>query len=439
MKRKLLKQIANEWRSNLWLVIELTVVSTVMWFVVDYLAIQSIILSTPMGIETDNCFLITTQQVPQSSEEFSVPDTTMEIHARSKTDILDRLRHHPDVDEAALIGYHSIPYSQNTWGSSMVSYDNADTLRISTLAIRPITPEYLTVFNVRGKNGETPQQLAEILRRDELLMTDNVFTYRNKDITDKSQEEITEMYRKSLTSDKSFLVGKRFYGLKDSIAQRVGAIIRPIKRTEYEMPNLSALMLISPDRSEDIATANIIVKVKPGRKADFKESVLRDATTQFRSGNMYVHTVMPLDDMRRSVQAEPREMVRNFVVIMVFLLISIFLGLLGTFWFRTQQRVSEIAIRKVNGATPPMIFRRLIGEGLLLLSIATVPALLFDWLLTHYELNNAIYGWDYFDPARFIISVVAVFLLMSLMIVAGIWFPAHKAMKIEPAIALKDE
>ena len=37
MTKKLLVQIKNEWRNNLWLALELLVVSVVMWFVVDYL------------------------------------------------------------------------------------------------------------------------------------------------------------------------------------------------------------------------------------------------------------------------------------------------------------------------------------------------------------------------------------------------------------------
>ena len=49
---------------------------------------------------------------------------------------------------------------------------------------------------------------------------------------------------------------------------------------------------------------------------------------------------------------------------MGFLLLNIFLGLLGTFWFRTQQRRSEIALHKVHGASDMSIFTRLISEGL---------------------------------------------------------------------------
>lgn len=35
MSQKLLKQIRNEWRSNIWLCVELLVVSVVLWYIVD--------------------------------------------------------------------------------------------------------------------------------------------------------------------------------------------------------------------------------------------------------------------------------------------------------------------------------------------------------------------------------------------------------------------
>ena len=124
---------------------------------------------------------------------------------------------------------------------------------------------------------------------------------------------------------------------------------------------------------------------------------------------------------------------------MVFMLVSVFWGLLGTFWFRTQQRTPEIAIRKVNGATDRSVFGRLISEGLLMLAVATIPALLIDWQLCHYELNTVYGAQGYFSPGRFALTAGATVALMALMVAGGIWFPAYKAMRIEPARALADE
>ena len=40
---------------------------------------------------------------------------------------------------------------------------------------------------------------------------------------------------------------------------------------------------------------------------------------------------------------------------------------------------------------------------------------------------------------RFLLGSVGAWLLMALMVVVGIWFPAHKAMRIQPADALHEE
>lgn len=49
MKRKLYTQILTEWRSNLWLVIELTVVSLVIWTIIFLLFVETKGLRMPRG------------------------------------------------------------------------------------------------------------------------------------------------------------------------------------------------------------------------------------------------------------------------------------------------------------------------------------------------------------------------------------------------------
>ena len=129
---------------------------------------------------------------------------------------------------------------------------------------------------------------------------------------------------------------------------------------------------------------------------------------------------------------------RDYFVGLGFLLLNIFLGLLGTFWFRTQQRRGEIALHKVHGATNGMVFTRLMVEGLFLLILVTLPALLIDFALATAELNS----WrnsTTLEYDRLFICATITFLLIALMILIGIWFPARKAMEVQPAEALHDE
>ncbi|MDE6545151.1 MAG: ABC transporter permease, partial [Paramuribaculum sp.] len=126
--------------------------------------------------------------------------------------------------------------------------------------------------------------------------------------------------------------------------------------------------------------------------------------------------------------------VRTAVSGSVFLLVIVFLGFIGTFWFRTRQRRSEIAIRKVNGATDGNIYCRLFSEGLTILLVAAIIDLPLAYLAIGklnigQELNRQM-CWP-----SFALSV----LLMAVMILVGVWFPARNAMKIQPSDALHDE
>jgi putative ABC transport system permease protein len=122
---------------------------------------------------------------------------------------------------------------------------------------------------------------------------------------------------------------------------------------------------------------------------------------------------------------------------MLFLLVNIFLGIIGTFWYRTQQRRSELGLRIALGSSLSQLNFLLIGEGLLLLFLAVVPALVVCFHIGHADLTDA---WQVeWGFARFASGAALTLLFMALMIVVGIWYPAYQAMKIQPAEALHEE
>ena len=89
------------------------------------------------------------------------------------------------------------------------------------------------------------------------------------------------------------------------------------------------------------------------------------------------------------------------------------------------------------GSSRGRIRWQLLGEGLLLLALASIPALMICINMvmadvTFTEATDATWG-------RFVICVSIVWILMALMVIAGIWYPASRAMKVQPAEALHDE
>ena len=142
-----------------------------------------------------------------------------------------------------------------------------------------------------------------------------------------------------------------------------------------------------------------------------------------------------MSDKRDMCQMDITQVVQGITVCALFVLVMIFLGFLGTFWFRTQQRVPEIAIRKVNGATNRDIYMRFFAEGLLLLAVSVVIALpVTVWIVKNLA---DIIEMDVTQSSLVAASIFSA-VLLSLLIIAGIYAPARKGAAVNPAEALKD-
>ena len=434
MKRKLFKQLLHEWRSNLWIAVELLVVSVVLWYVTDYLTVQAIVLSKDQGFDAENCYMVSYSYLSESNPMYDSSDTTLEAKNGHFLQMTDRIRNFPGVEQLALCSHTGVPYKQNSWIVNLTRYAGADTTIISGTNIKQVSPEYLTMLRIKGPGGETPEELAKVIESGRCIISGGIYI-----LTGYSQEKIDLALEKGACQNPSQLVGQSFmceaFSTSDSL--RIGAVKCPAKRTEYELPSEDIMI---PLRLDSDNFPIIMIRVAPDAAEGFEDRFMAAAEEHFRGGNFYVTEAEALADIKEITQAGNNEEVRNFIVVMVFILTSIFLGITGTFWFRTQQRTGEIAIRKVNGATPASIMKRLLSEGILILAIVTPAALFFDWLLCHYQLNTPLHWLEpYFSPPRFFIAAAIVFALLALMITAGILFPAIRAMRTDPATALKDE
>ena len=412
MTKKLLTQIKNEWLSNLWLALELLVVSVVMWYVVDYLYTRAATYLEPRGFNIEHCYLIELGELTPKSPDY-MPDKSRDDTHADIAELVERLRRRPEV-EAVSLSQNSYPYN----GSNSSGEVRYDTLQSPEWTIRRmVTPDFVRVFRYQGTRGETPEQLAEMLERGEFLASDNL--YRKYD------HKLTEF------------VGKRFQLFGDTTkTYQLGAALQNVRYHDYDQARSPYCFLAK--QSFYYVGLELCVRVREGQDNNFITKLKEDSESQFRIGNLFISEIRSFHDIRRNFQQAWTNDIRNYVMGMGFLLLNIFLGLLGTFWFRTQQRRSEIALHKAHGATDGAIFRRLLSEGLLLLAVVTPIALVIDWNLAHLELNSWRNGttleWD-----RLLLCAGISFVLMALMIAIGIGIPARKAMKVQPAEALHDE
>ncbi|MCI0660825.1 MAG: FtsX-like permease family protein, partial [Acidobacteria bacterium] len=110
-------------------------------------------------------------------------------------------------------------------------------------------------------------------------------------------------------------------------------------------------------------------------------------------------------------------------------------GLYGTVAYDVTRRIPEIGIRMALGATPGIILRMIIHDGLILISIGAVIGIAISLVLLQPLQMFLAASINITDP----ISFVMVFVLVALVGLGAILAPARQAMRLDPLRALRTE
>lgn len=413
MKRKLIKQMLNEWKANIWLVVELVIVVLILQYTFSTLYSLYKLHDYSSGQKLENIYVGEVNWISQDNDDFMPYDSVHSYYTDFDV-LMAKIRSNPYVEAAGAGTYNSLPYNFNFEGRQLVYKTSTGYSSPIYANTRVMSPELLELLQIRGINGETPKQLADMLRKGWVILS-----------------EIEEKADPQVIDPKDFL-GKEVFNAGDTlVSAHVGAIAYGLRRSDYE-PMYFSTVYIPLEKFP----RSIVVKIKPGMGRQFEESMTSDAT---QAGNVFLTKFTSIDTMRDSANIREELAIRNFVICALFIMLVIFLGFLGTFWFRTQQRVSEIAIRKVNGATNRNIYARFMGEGMILLIVAVATVLLLNVglfaseTLTLGDLGLPIGSYEVLGVGLSI-SVIS----LVLIILAGIYAPARRATRVDPAIALKD-
>lgn len=406
--KKLIKQMANEWRSNVWLGVELLIVSVLLWFCAENILSNVVVLAEPRGHDISHTYRI----------YFGKSDY---CDSQELETFINRLRMRPEV-EAAAFSSNAVPYTFSNSTASVLDEDSIPTVFVPSNAIkRWVQSDFFRVFRLNGVRGETPEQLAEIL-----IPGTNVIGVTDGTLVDSLGEKLR-------TVD---YIGHSM-NLNGYPNHRIAAVVKPMKRFDNEPwgPSWAGECVFDMMSFGSLRSANeLSVRVRANMDdGSFAEKLMLDAGS-VNTDRIYLMNVQSFADVRRNAQLESTTLLRNMVVGAIFLLINLFLGLLGTFWFRTQQRTGEIALHRVGGATRGQMFARLISEGLLLLLIVTPFAVATDCLVLSRE-------WvaNQFTAPQHCIIIGLSTLIMALMILLGVWLPARRAMNVSSVEALRGE
>jgi putative ABC transport system permease protein len=151
-------------------------------------------------------------------------------------------------------------------------------------------------------------------------------------------------------------------------------------------------------------------------------------------------TGLPVSDIRTMSEVVTRSTSRqrfNMLLMTVFgaaALLLAAIGVYGLMAYTVQQRTPEIGIRLALGATSRVVRRMILGQGVALALVGVVIGLASAFGLSR-VIASLLFGVKASDALVFV-SVPTVLLLVA---VAAVWWPASRASRVNPMIALRYE
>ncbi|HEY7447514.1 MAG TPA: FtsX-like permease family protein, partial [Vicinamibacterales bacterium] len=110
------------------------------------------------------------------------------------------------------------------------------------------------------------------------------------------------------------------------------------------------------------------------------------------------------------------------------------IGIYGLMAYSVQQRTQEIGVRLALGADSQIVRNMIIRQGMSL-ALAGVALGLASALGLTRVIASSLFGVTARDPLVFI----TVPLLLTAVALLGVWFPARRAARVDPLVALRYE
>lgn len=432
MFRLILKTLWTRRRRNGWLLAELILVAVLSWIIFDPVIVVTYDRHLPLGYDADRLCMVSVGMLQPQAPGYDEQATDSASLMQAYLNIVERARQHPDVEQAAPVLSFAYPGSSGSSSSGLTAA--GDTLRLDLMYIEflPHTHFFETYGFRPGQGSMTPEQLSD-------------YAYNEANVV-LTEDALEGLFHTRVFNRQRCWEADEEDTLYIPIVGTVGAFKyvsnwRPIP--------VGFVPVLHPDILSCLDDMHVVIRLKEGVSMDrflhdFKPWMVR----QMRAGNLYARDLQSYDAINKAREFDSTtSLYRRNLSMALFFLINLCLGVIGTFWLQTRTRREEVGIMLSYGATPRRIRLQLLGEGMVLTTVAT---LIGCFLYLQYGLSEGLNkgnAWmqattpcwvDHFGQHFAIVSLI-IYLILLVVVLVGIYIPARRISTIPPTEALRDE
>lgn len=398
MLNHLFKLIWNKKKQNALLIIEMLISFIVMFAVFTLVIFCYTNYKEPMGFDYKNVWAISFSNPPHLTSN----DSVVMFQDNLRKEILAM----GPVKEVSFTSAN-VPFSMSQM-TTEVGYGERMHERTNTYQVQDTYKDLLKFPVKEGRwfnNSDISSKLTPVVINEKLKLQ----LFGRESAVGKTLKE--EDYETRKKVDKFRVIGV-CGNLKD--------------KGDYQAVENSVYMRI--DSSWAKWTGNMLLRVEPGTDASFESKL-------FKKVSSAVGTSVEIEHLEKKLPLKNKLMLVPIIIagiVASFLIINVALGLFGVLWYNINKRRAEIGLRRAVGATGKSVSRQLIGEALVLSTLALILGNFFAIqfpLLNVFDLPADVY------VTGIIMAIVAVY---ALVIVCSL-YPGKQAAAIYPAVALHED
>ena len=424
-----------------WIFIEMCLVALIGWAMLDDFIVNAYKRSLSPGYEIDHLvsFTFSTYPIDQTADSDG-GESAEEIYTHINR-ILDRARSDSRVEAATFVNNSSFLQGSVSINTVSTGEEDKDAIYYN-VHFWPNT-DFFKTFGIRNAYGSTDDLFEEpSMSGRDLIVSESIAHYIFGD------EAVMGHYLEEKDSRANPEKLSRIVGVVNDCVYRPDFGTTPIVYKTRKVKNIG--------NRENMESIEGVLRLKSGVDVDkFIEDYSPVLATDLKSGPLYTHSLISYRDREKEMSRDMTNLSFIQASITVFFLVNILLCMFGTFYLQTRKRSEETGVMRTFGASRGFILREMIGEGVLITTLAWLLGCFLYWLYIKDEgLAHVISGWSenatltlqamvpmWTDDFNFHFAVISlvIYALMLICTIAGIYIPAVKIANINPVDALKDE